>query len=352
MAIELLDEETQAVVDRIEKMLRLAANNPNENERAAAEAKAHEYLARFNLDMATVEQHGGTENGRRADEKMKGGHYEYQRDLWRAVAELNFCMYWNMVARIEEKKFLPDRAANQFRRHVVVRHERQHRLVGRIHNVILTRTMCEYIEAAVERMVAEDIKGTAEQSRGTSANSYRRGCFQRVCERIYEKRREMIAEDERNARDAEIKAREAGKAGVSTGTGITLRSLAQQERDANNDFILGEDGASARLRAEAVEQRAENARIAAEIEAENAQWAADHPEEAAAEAKAERARWRKLEASRDYYWRTKGQYGYGRREPANDIKGDAGAYYRGREKGETISIDAQTGRNKSAGALR
>lgn len=347
MAIELLDPETQNIVDKVEKMLRLAANNPNPEERARAEEKAHAWLAKYNLDMATIEQHGGTENGRRAEENMKGGYFDYQRDLWRAVAELNFCMYWNQIAFVKERKFLPNPQLNGFRRHEVTRRENQHRLVGRIHNVILTRTMSEYIEHAIERAVVENISGD-QQRRGTYANSLRRGMFERVVERIYTKRREMIAEEEQKARDAEIAAREAGKGEHSTGRGLTLASLAQAEEDANKDFIMGEDGYSARMRKEAAERRAARAEAARQADEEWTQWCADNPEEAARMAAEQVAEERKRQKRRNRYV-PRGRYNY---SPRDDVKGDAGAHYAGRELGNKISIDAQTGRDKSAGSLR
>lgn len=345
--LEQLDEETQAVVDRVEKMLRLAGNNPNEHERAAAEAKAHEYLAKFNLNMAMIEQHGGTENGKRADENLKGGHFEYQRDLWNAVAQLNFCMYWNQVVRIVERKFMPNPKMNGFRKHEIVRHERQHRLVGRVHNIILTRTMCEYMEQAVDRLVDENIRGTDEQKRGMWANSFRRGAFENIVSRIQERRRELIAEDKQKAAKA---ARTAATAG-DPGRTLTLATLVDAERDANNDFIMGEDGYSARKRAEDAEWRAERAAARAEADAAYTAWCVANPEEAAKAAAEVRREERARQQRQDRYWRERGQYTQ-ERTRSDGVKGDRSAHYAGHAAGEKISIDAQASTRKTAGRLR
>lgn len=350
MALELLDEETQALVDKVQKLLRLAAKNPNPHEREAAEAKAHEWLAKFNLDMATVEQHGDIESGKRAEENLKGGYYQFQRDLWKAVAELNFCLYWNQMARIVERKFLPNPKLNGFRRHEVERYENQHRLVGRIHNIILTRTMAEYIEQAIEHAIRDACKGSGEQTRSKWANDLRSGAAERVVERIYQKRREMIREQERAARDAEIKAREAGREGVSTGRAVTLATLADIERDANHDFLVGEDGYSARVRKEEAEARTRRAEIRRQAEQEWAEWCAANPEEAARRAKEERARERRNAARRERYWHEQGQYN-SRRSYGGTSRRDRSAYYAGRDIGDTIGIDPQAAQRGSAGRL-
>ncbi len=76
---DLTDEQRRAI-EQVEKLLRLAGKNQNENESAAAAAKAQELLAKYNLDMATVEQNSGASSGKREDTKFEGG----QSEQWRA----------------------------------------------------------------------------------------------------------------------------------------------------------------------------------------------------------------------------------------------------------------------------
>lgn len=86
---DLTDEQRKAI-EQVEKLLRLAGKNQNENESAAAAAKAQELLLKHNLDMSIVEQNSGASSGKREDIKFAGGLYHYQRELWGAVAKLNF----------------------------------------------------------------------------------------------------------------------------------------------------------------------------------------------------------------------------------------------------------------------
>src|ERR1700720_1931730 len=88
---ELSEQDLDAVVARVQKILALGRRGGTEAEAAAAMAKAGEYLARYNLDMARVE---GAAAGPQAREKVsqQTGQYLYQRSLWKAVARLNFCL--------------------------------------------------------------------------------------------------------------------------------------------------------------------------------------------------------------------------------------------------------------------
>src|SRR5262245_16004988 len=136
---EHMDEATQKAVDRIYKLLQLAAKNPNEAEAAAATAKAQEYLAAYNLTVARVEASAsGATSGKRLDEAVRGGFYKYQRRLWEAIADLNFCMYWTLLVRVKEDSVIA-RRRRQMGRPPGWTHE--HRLVGRQINVIATQNM-------------------------------------------------------------------------------------------------------------------------------------------------------------------------------------------------------------------
>src|SRR3954469_19270019 len=95
-----MDDATQKAIEKIAKIFQLAEKNPNREEAATAMALGQKMLAQHNLDMVTIERHGG-ESGKRLDEAVSGGMYRYQRELYRHIAELNFCMYWTMNARVK-----------------------------------------------------------------------------------------------------------------------------------------------------------------------------------------------------------------------------------------------------------
>ena len=313
MADTFTAEETKAI-DQIQKLLNLAAKNSNEHEAAAATAKAQALLAKYNLDSAAVAG-AAPQEGRREQQKVEGGFYAFHREMWRAVAELNFCIYWTQAYYVRgiRKRYnagLPPVETN-IRKH-------RHCLVGKIVNTRSTMAMAQYLETAIERVVKERIKGNDLHHMSNWAVSFRRGCFDRVIEMLQDRRRKFIDEEEKRQREAARKA-----SGASTATALTIGTLAQQEKDANMDFIYGE-GWSAKRRAEQAARAAEAARKEAEYTA----WAKSNPEEA-----------RKREAElKARYEKENRRYRGGRTQRDNT---DYSAYYSGYDAGAGISLDQQ-----------
>ena len=327
-----MDEATRRAVDKIEKLMRLAGSNPNEQEAASALAKAQELLLAYNLDMAVVEQAAG-QSGKRVDEQVSGGMHRYQRELWRHIAELNFCMYWTQKERVKEGS----RQAKMKRRWT---HE--HRLVGRTINVTQTRNMATYINGTIERLCRERLGGDGKQFFSRDAVAYREGIADRVIEKIEERREDFIKKERKEAAEA---ARKAAAAGVSLSTAMTVAGLQEIEDDGNYDFIHG-DGAAARKRAADAEwaagrakRRQAQAEANARAEKEYAEWAAAHPEEAAAERKKEAARQRAADR-RAANGGGRGRYRF--RETAADHRRGSGEYHAGYKAGEGVGIDPQT----------
>jgi hypothetical protein len=319
------EHDISNVVGKIQKLLQLASKNPNEHEASQAAAKAQELLTAYNLDMAVIEKSSGG-SAKREEQKLDGGMYQYQRDLWEAVARLNFCMYWTHKERIWKSHT----RKGVKREYWGVRH--QHRVVGRTINVTSTKNMVSYLEQTIERLCRERLGGeNNSQYFSGYAVSYRTGIAERVIEKIGDRRREMLQEEERKRMDAEKAAREAGAAGVSTSTAVTISSVVQSERDGNIDFLYGE-GTSARWAADRAAQAAANKAA----EEAYTTWAAANPEEAARK-EAEEAAERRKAARR----------GPGSRGGSGGRKGgpsDAGAYYEGRKAGESVGLDPQVDR--------
>jgi hypothetical protein len=313
------DEEQQKVIGRVEKLLRLAARNPNPEEAAAATAKAQELLAAYNLDASMLSP-DEDKSAVREKMKLKGGMYQYQRDLYRAVAQLNFCIYWTLmdVSWVERNK-VDKWTGEKVKRHMLSR-TFQHYIVGRLVNTRSTRMMAEYLRQAIERLVNE--RYSNQQRWGKDAVAYREGIADVVVNRLHAKRMDMEREEARKRREA------AANSGVSTATALTLAAFSKQEHDANMDAIYGE-GYSARRAAE----RAERARLSKEAEEAYTKWAAANPEEA-----------RKEEQKREAE-RRKAQQRYKRRAwtapTGRDARANASSYWEGRAVGETLSIDPQ-----------
>jgi Protein of unknown function (DUF2786) len=312
-----LTPEMEAVIAKIVKLQNLAANNPNEAEASAASAKASQLLTDYNLDSAVVERAAGG-SGKREEAKVEGGFYQWQRELWEAVAEVNFCYYWSQMYRTEPMRKLRKEG------YVVVRvRRRRHCLIGRTVNVKATEIMAGYLEGAIERVIEE--RFPVQDNRDKYIASYREGIAYRIRQRLEERRRDAIEKDLK-ARNAA--KRKAERDGVSTSTALTLSSYVQSEEDANTDFRYGE-GTSARWAAARTE-RAEERRKAQE---EYTLWAATHPKEAAAkEAKAAAAR------RRASYSRSNDRFG----------KVDDGAFWSGVDAGEKVGLDPQMDGGRAA----
>lgn len=228
-----LTDAQRKVIDQAEKLFRLAGKNSNEHESTAATAKAIDLLARHNLDMSIMEQNSGASSGKREDTKFEGGLYQYQRDVWEAVAKLNFCFYWNQYTYDKDKK--PSR-----RRPYGGGYKFQHRVVGRTVNVVATRGMADYLLGAIERLTRERFPEPS-QFFTRRANSFREGLAETVIGKIYDRRRHLLKADEKAQRDAKRAAEKLEREGVSTSTVLTLSTLRKLEEDANTDFMYGEE---------------------------------------------------------------------------------------------------------------
>lgn len=326
----------QDLVDKIGKLLAVAASTKNDEERDAFTARAMKLLSDNNLDMAAVEQGtSGAKAGKRTDEKHKGGFYKFQRALWADIADLNFCMYFSL------RTWVPGRINRSVRQRYGSTEaaraageggfEFQHRLVGRMVNVAGTLAMAKYLEEAIERKVRDRLPNQPALWYGPDMAIYREGIADEIRRKIRARRQEQLAEEQIKAGAAEEAEAAKRAGGASTGRAITLSSVKQSESDANYDFIHG-DGASARKRAAAAVWRAEQAERRREEEAAYTKWAAENPEEVARQEKEERKRQKR----RDAYIPKGRSYGSSKTD-----KYDSSEYWRGRDDGKSISIDLQ-----------
>lgn len=347
-----LDDEQLKVLPRIEKLLKLwdkGQHSEDEHtlkEAHSALAKAQELLVAYNLSADLVGQ--GGEDGVREEQKLEGGGRDYERDLWRAVAELNFCLYFRS-GRTNVTAYKRTRGDGSKYIERVEKYQHLHRLVGRKVNVLSTVNMARYLEQAIERLVDERI-GTDNRERWMRHNIvFREGAASTVVEKLQQRRQELLNEEVRKRHEAEEKARQEGMSGVSTSTALTLSSHTQAELDANRDFANGwEPGTTAQRRAEwQAEQaaKAERERLAREA---HVQWCKDNPEEARAleeEARREREEDEKREARN-----AKRRKGYSDRWTQADEKAYTERQYfaMGAKAAEKISIDQQADHKKRA----
>ncbi len=328
-----IDDDTRRVVDKIQKLLQLAAKNPNEAEAASATAKAQELLAAYNLDVATIERESGV-SGKRLDENVSGGMYKFQQKLWQHVAELNFCMYWTQrVRRRDNFVWRGRRILTTF----------EHRLVGRATNVAATKNLAGYLHQTIERLCREKVgDGNLTQIRSSFMIAFREGIVDRIVEKIEARRQKVLDEEAKKQADD---ARRAAAAGVSLSTTLTVAGVTDLERAANYDFLHGEGAWARKIAAEEEWDRGWEARrkrrAAAEAEAErvHAEWAAANPEEAARDEKKRRdqERRRRNRAPR-------GRYRF--RQTKEDMRRESSGYLAGYAAGATVSIEPQVDEDK------
>lgn len=345
--------EDQKVIDKIGALFKLAGNNTSREEAELAMAKANELMEAHGLSMAAINEGSSTKKAsKRTDQKLKGGLYQFQRDLWGAVAKLNFCWYWNLYERDFDKispywvrKYGGKDNVPEYRRGGFVF---RHRLVGRAVNVAATISMCSYLEQAMERLVRERLgeRNLAKAERrkdeierygeaytkeealwGEWAVKFREGIADVVCEKLAERRRGLIRAERQKHYEAQQASAEAAGAGHSTSTALTLGTLTEQEHAENYDFLYGEGEYAAMMAERAA--RAERQRIEDE---RHAAWAAANPEEAKAEEEERRKEARKWNRS-----------SWNAGMSSKGDKMDHGAYHAGRDAGKSIGLDPQTG---------
>lgn len=322
MNVDFNTPEMQKVLERVEKLLRLASNNPNEAEASSAAAKAQDILAAFNLDMSAVEERTG-DKGKREDRKMTGGLYKWQRSVWEEVAELNFCLYWSIKGLTKGSKY-------------------EHRVLGRTVNILSTRMMAEYLEQAIERIAREHYDNQPSAYFAKPGIAYREGMTDRICERLRERRWEQEREARAKTKEEAARATHPSYAGRNA---LTIVDVRKSEDEANREFdhdLKYGAGSYAKEQANAAEWHAIwDAKAKAAREAEEV-FKRDHPVEWAAREAMKRAEAEK----RAREWQKREERNARRRTGVGgcSVKGPRHEdYYTGRERGGDVSLDRQVG---------
>lgn len=311
----------------MDKILALKKRAGTEAEALAAASALNKLMEEHNLTIAEVERGGGAGGAVRERAAAAGGMYEYQRRLWQAVGELNFCVYrrggeWGVK-----------RGKRRWRS--------RHTFVGRRVNVAATLATGSYLEQAVERLCRERLEqrivsqadgalitiNPQSQFFSSWAVGFREGAADRLIEKLQERRQRVLD-------DAARRAARAAQEAPGASTALTLMDVQEQEDQGNYDFVHGE-GAWARRRA----AQAERARERAEEEAAQAAWDRAHPEEAAARAAEQREETRR-------YWARRSSYGTGG-PTAAEMRQSGGAYREGKRAAEHLGVDPQTDTSKA-----
>ena len=323
---EKMGMENESIIRKIQKLLALS-NSPNEAEATLAASRAQELLAQHNLEYAMVQDavvQGGTNQPQQQEKRDKvrmkrSAMYRWQRDLWKVIAEANFC-WWSLIEVWEDSPYKKD----------VKRLVKRHLILGRESNVIAVQMLGEYICDTIERLLPYDQKSMLSRS----AVSWRKGCAERLQERIQAQAEERKRESERSTK-------------ASDGALILLRDVYEREYEANYDFKHGEGSYRRKLLQDAEWEQGQAAREqrAAEYEAQKErEWleylAKETPEQKKQRERKEAKEQRAAERRRGRWHRS------WRNENIREAsRTDREAYNAGKQAGENISLNQQVSDN-------
>lgn len=308
-----------SVVAKIQKLLEMAARaHGNENEAAVAMGKAQELLAKYNLDLATVQdkQVKGSPN-KQADEKRgyqkvsRSAMYEWQRELVGVIGETNFCIVWITT------EFEPYRKRGQdWDSH---RKVKRYKILGREGNTMSVLLMVDYLFETIERLLPYENKDRLSRS----AISWRQGCADRLKHRLWNKYQEM--------RKADYATQ--GEEGYTTA--LALVRVDKAEEIANYDFRFGKGAWAQKEENNRIYEEGRAAREAKKLEAQK-QKELELANETPAQRRAREIEEAKEARANQRYWN---KYAREQQEKANRV--DQHAYARGAEVGSSISLDSQ-----------
>ena len=192
------------IIEKIQKILALAGNNPSEGEAAKAAAKAQAMLAEHNLSMADVAPEK-QKLEMQIDYELRTDSRPWRRKVATMTAKMYFCEYYFQYV----KKPLPnDPTGKKYRRFDI------HLFLGEKHNITVTKLMFAYLHTTVTRLAKEAAKRVPEKERTAFVNSFQHSCANRLAWRIQEK------------------IDEAKRGGLKTDSGNTLPALNNLYADA------------------------------------------------------------------------------------------------------------------------
>lgn len=328
----------QAIIERVQKLIRLSKDGgATEAEAALAAAKAQEIMAEHNLTMATLGD-DNTDDAKRQKEEIKGfAMYNWQQELMRKVGEVNFCWTdvhysWGSGSR---------------------RTARGYKIIGRAANVASTQVMFEYLRSTISRLALQEVGGDKSQLMSNWSVSFQKGCAAAIIERLGERHRKILDEQERKVREERARASHPSSAPTHNAL-VVLAEYASSEQDLNEDFRRGvAPGTTARERAEwkageaerQAKYQAERERKEAEkqkliadgVDSEVAYYIVEFgwDEERAAEYVKREARNEKRRKGRSY--------SYSGPRDTTDYR----AYRSGESAGRTVGLDPQVGRSNT-----
>lgn len=325
---------TESIIRKIQALMNVAGRT--EEEAASFMAKAQELMAAYNVDVTILGQNtpsSSTESlggPREKQRTARTAQYDWQQQLMKAIAEANFCWHWITEVYETDRVMRGGKVKKFDRPHKM----RRHVILGKEANRAIVEMMYNYLIDTIEAILPFENRDRLSND----AHIWRRGCTDRLCERIKEK-----AESLKTQSDSVASAAPVGSAGCA----ITLRSVAEKEYQANYDARYGE-GAWARSKANEAKwasqeyQQEQQRRYELREAEQRAKLLAETP---AQRAKREAKEAREAER-REQRW--------AREDEKEASKRSGRAYWQGRDRAESINLDSQLkeGKGSAKGELK
>lgn len=311
----------EKIVDRIKKLLALAADGSGatEAEAQSAAAKAAEIMEDHGLTQMTVEMAGG--QGETRDKiNTKTVNWPWYMVLMEALAESCFCS----VDQVPKggRKF-------------------EFRLIGRVSAVMTANMTFEYLGQTIRRL--------SRETNVESPHYFCCGAAERIAERIRQRHEEKLAEQKAAAEAAE-RARATASPSSGTAIVVTLVDHAKREADLNEDFRQGlRPGMTAEKRAVAeareAAKRAVYDRLLAEGVANGVAWNMAYLGQSRAEAEEYEAEFQASNAKRSARtfkasW-TKADEARWQSQQRREARKDSSSWQEGRRRGDDVGLDQQ-----------
>lgn len=202
----------QQLIDKINKIMALAANNPNEEEAASAAAKAQALLAEYNLTHADLDRAGKQAmSDIFVNDTCESDNYPWRVGLAAAVSQLYFCGYFY--------RNMP-------------KYRRQHVFIGQRHHTDIAKSIFEHLCDAVNRLAREGAKTVPKKEQSPYRATFRPSASMRLQNRLIRRKRA--------AEQGEIKAIEVADNGAVTETSRNLPALLstyKQEEERVESFM-------------------------------------------------------------------------------------------------------------------
>jgi hypothetical protein len=181
-------KELQKVIERIEKILALSQNNPNEAEAASAADKVQELLAEYNLTMSDLGNGKGETEVIIRDNDFVTYFAGWIKPLLNSVARLYFCGY---LYESFPTAFIKREGLDKHARKLYVgsnsRTYLRHNFIGAEHNTVVAKAMGIYLIDTMEKLVKDALKTVPVSEKTSFKYSFMNACAFRLAARLAER---------------------------------------------------------------------------------------------------------------------------------------------------------------------